>query len=89
MAYWTQALARHFTPHFETLHALMTWKDTAKSHAFMVACAPPAFAFLFVSWRFFALAALCFVALRGTSRRRETRDGTVQISRSRRIPSGV
>ena len=35
VAYWTQALARHFAPHFETLHALMTWKDTAKSHAFM------------------------------------------------------
>ena len=63
VAYWTQALARHFAPHFETLHALMTWKDTAKSHAFMVACFASAFAFLFVKWRFFALA-LCFVALR-------------------------
>ena len=63
VAYWTQALARHFAPHFETLHALMTWKDTAKSHAFMVACFASAFAFLFVKWRVFALA-LCFVALR-------------------------
>ena len=61
--YWTQALARHFAPHFETLHALMTWKDTAKSHAFMTACFASAFAFLFVKWRVLVLA-LCFVALR-------------------------
>ena len=61
--YWVQALARHFAPHCESLHALMTWKDTARSHAFMVACFASAFAFLFVKWRFLALA-LCFVALR-------------------------
>jgi hypothetical protein len=61
--YWTQALARHFAVHFETLHSLMTWKDTAKSHAFMTACFASAFAFLFVKWRVVVLA-LCFVALR-------------------------
>ena len=61
--YWVQALARHFAPHCETLHALMTWQDTARSHAFMVACFASAFAFLFAKWRFLALA-LCFVALR-------------------------
>ena len=61
--YWTQALARHLAVHFETLHSLMTWKDTAKSHAFMTACFASAFAFLFVKWRVVVLA-LCFVALR-------------------------
>lgn len=61
--YWTQALARHFAPAFETLHELMTWRDTARSHAFSMACFGGAFVALFVKLRFVVLVIL-FTALR-------------------------
>ena len=61
--YWAQALARHLVPAFETLHDLVSWKDMAKSNAFMLACFGGAFFFLFVKVEAIFLVA-AFVALR-------------------------
>ena len=63
MTYWAQALARHLVPGFETLHDLASWKDVARSNAFMLACFGGAFFFLFVKVEAVLLVA-AFVALR-------------------------
>ena len=61
--YWVQTLLRHAVRIFEGLHDLVTWKDAAKSNAFMVSCFVGAWATLAFKFQWILLAC-CFVALR-------------------------
>ena len=61
--YWVQSLLNHAVWVFEGLHDLVTWKDMAKSNAFMVACFVSAWVLLIVKFKWIMLC-LCFVALR-------------------------
>lgn len=61
--YWVQSLLRHAVWAFEGLHDLVTWRDSAKSNAFVVACFICAWGMLFVKTKWVVLGC-CFVALR-------------------------
>lgn len=61
--YWVQSLLRHAVWVFEGLHDLVTWRDMAKSNAFMVGCFVAAWVMLFVKLKWILLCC-SFVALR-------------------------
>ena len=56
-------MLRHAVWAFEGLHDLVTWRDSAKSNAFVVACFICAWGMLFVKTKWVVLGC-CFVALR-------------------------